>query len=137
MKVVKREKKECLICMEEHEVETVKKEETELFRDREVTYTATYEYCSNTDELLETEEMFKSNDLALKDSYRTEVGLLTSNEIKAIREKYRISQKEFARVLDWDEATISRYETFQIQERIHDEALRKKNSNTYKKTKSS
>ena len=66
MKIIKKAKKECLFCMEEHEVETVKIQEVELFRDRKVTYTATYEYCSNTDELFETEEMFKSNNLALK-----------------------------------------------------------------------
>ncbi|NLN84413.1 MAG: hypothetical protein GX138_08730 [Firmicutes bacterium] len=123
MEIIKKAKKECLLCMEEHEVETAKIQEVELFRNREVTYTATYEYCSNTDELIETEEMFKSNDLALKDSYRAEVGLLTSNEIKAIREKYRVSQKGLTRVLGWDEATISCYETFQIQDRIHDNLL--------------
>jgi len=69
--------------------------------------------------------MIRSNSLAVKDAYRIEVGLLTSNEIKSIREKYKISQKEFSEVLNWGKATITRYENHQVQDRAHDDILRK------------
>lgn len=78
MNKIKNEKKLCLICMEEHEVDTMEIMETEIFKDEEVSFTATYEYCLNADEYLETEEMIKANNLAVKNAYREKVGLLTS-----------------------------------------------------------
>ena len=125
MNKIKSEKRLCLICMEEHEVDTVEVMETEFFKDEEVSFTATYEYCSNADEYLETEEMIKANSLAMKDSYREKVGLLTSGEIIEIRKKYDVSQKDFSEILDWGRAIITRYENHQVQDRAHDDVLRK------------
>ena len=89
---------------------------------------AMYEYCVDADEYSETEELMRSNSLAQKDAYRKQVGLLTSSEIKRIREKYRISQKEFSEILGWSPATITRYENHQVQDRAHDDILRKLDS---------
>lgn len=125
MNKIKSEKRLCLNCMEEHEIDTVEVIETEVFKDEEVSFTATYEYCSNADEYLETEEMIKANSLTMKDAYRKKVGLLTSNEIIRIREKYGVSQKDFSEILDWGRATITRYENHQVQDRAHDDVLRK------------
>lgn len=125
MKKIKSENKLCLICMEEHKVDTVEVMENVIFKDEEVSFLATYEYCSSADEFLETEEMIKANSLAMKDAYRKKAGLLTSGEIIAIREKYGISQKDFSEVLNWGKATITRYENNQVQDRAHDDVLRK------------
>ena len=111
--------------MEEHEVDTVEVTETEIFKNEDVSFTATYEYCSNTDEYLETEEMIKANSLSMKDAYRGKVGLLTSAEIVVLRGKYDVSQKDFSEILDWGRATITRYENHQVQDRAHDDVLRK------------
>ncbi len=111
--------------MEEHNVDTVEVVETEVFKDEEVSFTAVYEYCSNADEYLENEEMIKINSLAMKDAYREKAGLLTSGEIIEIREKYDVSQKDFSEILEWGRATITRYENHQIQDRAHDDVLRK------------
>lgn len=125
MRKIKGEKKLCVLCMEEHEVNIVEVVDDEFFKGEEVTFQATYEYCSYADEYLETEEMMKMNSLAMKDAYREKVGLLTSREIIAIRGKYGISQKDFSEVLDWGKATITRYENHQVQDRAHDDVLRK------------
>lgn len=125
MKIIKTEKKLCLICMEEHEVHTVILEVTEEFKSEEVSFDATYEYCDQADEYLESEDMIKANSLAMKDAYREKLGILTSKDIIAIRNKYEISQKDFSDVLDWGRATITRYETQQVQDRAHDDILRK------------
>jgi len=111
--------------MEEHEVDTVEVIDNEIYKDEEVSFAAIYDYCSNADEYLETEDMIKANSLATKDAYRKKVGLLTSGEIIDIREKYRVSQKDFSEILDWGRATITRYENHQIQDRAHDDVLRK------------
>jgi len=114
--------------MEEHEVLTVEAEEKGTFKGEMFCFKATYEYCSNLDEYSETEETMKSNSLNQKDQYRRRVGLLTSHDIKSIRKKYGISQKEFSEVLGWGVATITRYENHQVQDRAHDDILRKINS---------
>jgi len=125
VKVLKREEKLCLICMQEHVVDIVKVTDTELFKGEEVSFMAIYEYCSNADEILETEEMIKKNSLAMKDAYREKAGLLTSEEIEKIREKYGLSQKDFSVILDWGRSTVTRYENHQVQDRAHDDVLRK------------
>lgn len=125
MKVISKEHKLCLSCMKEHDISIVEIGEETSFKAVRIQFTATYEYCSNTDEYFETEEMLKANNFAVKDAYRIEVGLLTSCEIKSIRNKYGISQKDFTEILDWGGATITRYENNQVQDRAHDDILRK------------
>lgn len=125
MKTVKCEKKLCLMCMQEHDIQTIIQTDTELYKNQIVSFNAAYEYCEFADELLETEEMIKSNSLAMKDAFRKKTGFLTSYEIMAIREKYKVSQKDFSEILDWGKATITRYENHQIQDRAHDDVLRK------------
>ncbi|HHY12629.1 MAG TPA: DUF4065 domain-containing protein [Firmicutes bacterium] len=125
MKVLNSEFELCLCCMEKHNVDTVEVKEKQIYKGMEVEFTAIYEYCSNTNDYLENEDMIRSNSLALRDSYRMSAGLLTSTDIKNIREKYGISQKDFSEVLGWGMATITRYENSQVQDRAHDDILRK------------
>lgn len=124
MKVLQSEYKLCLSCMEKHRVDLVEVVEQNIFKGQKVDFTAEYEYCSNVDTFSETEAMIRANDLALKDEYRRISGLLTSEEIKSIREFYGISQKDLATILDWGPATITRYENYQVQDRAHDDILR-------------
>ena len=125
MEIIGRTVKLCAACMEEHEVATVRVLEETVFKGQRVRFPAVYEYCDQTDSCLENEEMSRENDRAMKDAYRRETGLLTSGEIAAIREKYQISQRDLAVVLEWGEKTITRYEGHQIQEAAYDMILRK------------
>ncbi len=125
MILIRKETKMCFDCMKEHEIQVVKVEENNVFKNKEVFFEAEYDYCENTDEFLENEEQIKNNDLAMKDAYREQQGLLTSDQIKKIREKYRMSQKRFSETLGWGTATIIRYENHQVQDRAHDDILRK------------
>ncbi len=77
MKVIKTEEKLCLSCMEHHEVQTVILKETEEFKGQEVSFDATYEFCSIADEFLESEEMLKANGLAMNDAYRDQCSKTT------------------------------------------------------------
>jgi len=92
MKILKTEQKLCLSCMEVHNVNIVEVEEQETYKGLDVEFISTYEYCADSQEYIETEDMIRTNSLAMKDAYRRKVGLLTSNDIKNIREKYGISQ---------------------------------------------
>jgi len=68
--------------------------------------------------------MLEGNLLRARDAYRAQHGLLSSDEIIAIRKKYGITQKELANLLGWGDITVSRYETSHIQDETYDRELR-------------
>lgn len=125
MEILKTQNKLCLSCMEEHEVQEVAVPEENVFNGKVINYIATYEYCSYAEEYTQTEEMIRKNDVAFKDAYKKQMNLLTSDEIIAIRSIYDVSQKDFAIILGWGQATITRYENYQVQDTAHDDVLRK------------
>ncbi len=125
MEIIRKECKLCLCCMEEHEVLYVRLKEKNVFKGQEIEYDVIYEYCNKTDEYVSSDVMISTNDIALKNAYRKKVGLLTSEEIENIRQKYGISQSDLAILLGWGEKTITRYESHQIQDNAHDTILRK------------
>lgn len=125
MKTIDSEKRLCFGCMEVHNVQTVICHDTEIFKDEEVSFDAIYEYCNRKDTLLEVGDMMNRNSLAMKDAYRRKMNLLPSDAIIKIREKYDISQKDFSTVLDWGQATITRYENHQVQDSAHNDILLK------------
>jgi putative zinc finger/helix-turn-helix YgiT family protein len=125
MKIIDRIMKTCLICMNEHEILIVRVHESTVFKGIAVEYDAVYEYCDDYNEFNSTEEMISLNDIAVKNAYRKAVGLLTSDEIKAIRSKYGISQFDLSTLLGWGAKTITRYEGHQVQDFAHDTILRK------------
>lgn len=125
MKVIRKEKKKCYSCMEEHEVSVVQIEKSVKYNDELVNYNAIYEYCEETDDLTATEEMIRTNDISMKDAYREQKGLMTSREIKVLRDRYQISQTDFSMVLGWGGKTITRYESYQVQDAAHDNILKR------------
>jgi len=64
------------------------------------------------------------NDLRLYDIYKKEINLLTSTEIKNIRKKYGMTQKEFALSIGLGEITIHRFENGSIQTEAVDSIIR-------------
>lgn len=125
MEILNSEKKLCLICMQEHDVQTVMIQEENEFKGERVNFDAIYEYCENEDQLLETEELQRRNDISFKDAYRSAVGLLTSKDIASIRAALNINQKDFSMVLGCGQATIARYESHQVQDCAYNNILRR------------
>ncbi len=125
MEILKIQNKLCLSCMEEHDVQVVALLEENIFNGKVVQYTAIYEYCENADEYTQTEEMIRINDITFKDAYKKQMNLLASSEIIEIRNIYDVSQKDLAIILGWGQATITRYEKYQVQDTAHDDVLRK------------
>lgn len=125
MKTIRKEKKMCYSCMVEHEISIVQVEKCVKYNEELVNYVATYEYCEETDYLTATEEMIRANDISMKDAYRKQKGLMTSQEIKSLRDRYQISQTDFSMLLGWGGKTITRYESFQVQDAAHDNILKR------------
>lgn len=125
MKIIKCEKRLCSCCMEEHEVKTVLVKDQTFFKNVSIIYDAFYLYCDIAEELYMNEQQMQENDLRIKDAYRKAEGLLTSDEIISIREKYGISQNDLCILLGWGGKTITRYESHQVQDKAHDTILKK------------
>ncbi len=115
----------CPCCMEEHEVKTITIHEESIFKNVPVEYEAEYYYCSAAEETYADEQQISANDIAMKNAYREKMGLLTSNQISAIRARYGISQSDLCLLLGWGGKTITRYESHQVQDIAHDSILRK------------
>lgn len=128
MKTLQIEKRLCPCCMEEHDVQTVEIAENNVFKGVPVEYNAEYFYCDQADETFADEKQVSANDIAMKNAYREKMGLLTSDQIAAIRARYGISQSDLCLLLGWGGKTITRYESHQVQDIAHDTILRKLDS---------
>lgn len=131
IKIIQKEKMFCSICEKEHGVELI--EETreinikgEKIKHKEKMYRCNKYAKENT---FETEKLWNENLVNSLDAYRKEKKLLTSKEIKNIRNKYKLTQLEMAQLLGIGEITVTRYETKQIQDEAHDKIMKLINEN--------
>ncbi len=118
---------ECPLCDNIHEIEERTRIAKTIIKGEEVNYEETYYCCLNSDEdenEFVTGKMENENLLNARNEYRKAHGLLTSDDIVSIREKYGLSQVDLAKLLGWGEATISRYESKAIQDDAYDNMLR-------------
>lgn len=125
MKIISHSTKYCYACMQEHDISIVMEPQLVFFKGEEFVFEGHYEYCENADEMYENEEFIRMNQLNMTDVYRERAGLYTSKQIISLREKYKLSQKDFSEMLEWGLATITRYENHQVQDRVHDDVMRK------------
>lgn len=125
--LVQKIKMECPMCNQTHEVEERKRMARTIIKGEDVEYEETYYFCQYSEEdenEFASGKMENENLLNARNAYRKRHGLLTSHEIVAIREQYGLSQTDLAKLLDWGEATVSRYESKAIQDMAYDNMLR-------------
>jgi len=81
--------------------------------------------CSECEEEIVDRDTLKSSSKLIKDFYRKVDGLLTSEDIKALRKKLGLTQEEMANILGGGKKAFARYERGQvIQSRGMDNLLR-------------
>ena len=80
--------------------------------------------CNKCGNHLWVDEIEEYNLKIIYDEYKKKVGLLTTDEIKAIRKKRGLSQKELAKFLSIGEKDITRYENGSIQTKAVDLMIR-------------
>jgi putative zinc finger/helix-turn-helix YgiT family protein len=88
-----------------------------------VEYTARVYKCGTCGEEFAPPDLEEQNFKRAYDLYRKRHNLVTSRQIKAIRETYGLSQRSFARFLGWGQITIHRYEAGAIQDIAHNQTL--------------
>lgn len=80
--------------------------------------------CKKCGAWLSSNEIERENDIYIYDAYKKKVGLLTASEIKEIRAKRGMSQRQLAKFLDIGEKDITRYENGSVQTRSIDNMIR-------------
>lgn len=121
----------CPLCNKDHELQIIEENDICDFKEEKISYLKKEYYCKETNKKIITPELEEINQLSIKDEYRKKHNLLTSYEIKEIREKYSLSQSDLALILGWGEITITRYETKEVQNEKYDAVLRKIKDNPY------
>lgn len=125
MNLIKEVNYSCPLCEKIHKVRVIEEETKALIKNKPVEYKEIYYFCLESNEEFYPEEIMDENLLKAKDSYRRLNGLLTSSEIKEIRNYYGLNQKEFSNLFGWGDITIQRYENKSIQDETYDEVLRR------------
>jgi len=114
----------CPFCENEHEIKVLQYMEKTTVKDEEIEYLKTCYFCDIEEDEFVPSKLVDENLLAAKDAYREKHGLLTSCEIKNIRERYGLTQKEYANLLGLGDVTIQRYEKKAIQDSTYDTIMR-------------
>ena len=125
-KILCKTKMFCPICEEEHEVDLIEKEKETIIKGKKIIYKEKFYRCNKYKDqnTFQNGELWNEGLTNSLDSYREQEELLTSKEIKQIRNKYKITQLEMAKLLGVGDVTVTRYETKQIQDEAHDKIMR-------------
>ena len=78
---------------------------------KEIPFEEYYAFDLETNEEVFERNLELKNDLRLYDLYKESEGLLTSSDIKKIRNKYQMNQKEFADYIHSQQSLVSRWES--------------------------
>jgi len=111
---------ECLEYTQGSRVENVK---TYEIKGETLEVTVSLLQCRTCENLIPTRELDKENFDRAYGEYRKFRGFLQPAEIIALREKYGLSQRQYAKLLGWSPATLCRYETGAIQSQSHNNEL--------------
>ena len=97
---------------------------SKLFRNELVEYDEKYAFDPAGREEVYLKEFVAENRTSMIESYKRMKGLLTSQDIKDIRGRYQMTQKEYALALGFGEITVHRFEKGSIQSYADDEIMR-------------
>ena len=103
---------------------TIKKQETFAFRGEDLKITSLVKECTDCGKELNDPALTNETLKSVYAAYKKQHGLLASEEIVALRQKYGLSQRAFAKLLGCTQATIVRYERGSVQDLSNDRAMR-------------
>lgn len=116
-------KKYCDVCGREVETKIITKRETYDVCGEAIEVDAQVLVCADCGEEFYSEELDNATLVSAYNEYRRKHKLLLPEEIKKIREKYGLSQRSFAKLLNWGDKTICRYENGSVQDKAHNSLL--------------
>ncbi len=107
----------CVNCDKETHYSTRSLLKEYVVKDVKIKELITEAFCDECGNKVFVYEIEKDNQRRIYDAYKKKVGLLTSDEIIAIREKYHLTQKKLAKLINCGEKNIARYENCAIQDK--------------------
>ena len=113
----------CEVCGKEVETKIITRQETFKVYGEDITIDAQVLVCAECGEELFCEELDSATLVNAYNEYRRKHKLLLPDEIKKIREQYGLSQRSFAKLLNWGDKTICRYENGSVQDKAHNSLL--------------
>lgn len=113
----------CDICGKEVETRIITRQESINVCGEEIVVDAQILVCAACGEELFCEELDSVTLINAYNEYRRKHKLLLPEEIKKIREQYGLSQRSFAKLLNWGDKTICRYENGSVQDKAHNSLL--------------
>ena len=116
-------RKYCEECGREVETKVITKKEVYGVCGESVEVDAQVLVCAECGEEFFCEELDNATLLRAYNEYRRRHKLLLPEEIRKIREQYGLSQRSFAKLLNWGDKTICRYENGSIQDKAHNSLL--------------
>lgn len=114
----------CPSCEKESATKVVEKNETLNVRGQEITLKVKVRVCEKCEEEIIDKELDNESLKEFYEKYKKLNNLLTTAEIKDIRNQWGLSQSQFAILLGMGEKTITRYENGSIQDETHDNLIR-------------
>lgn len=117
-------KKLCANCMKEEEFTVTKEVEEVNVKGDKFKIELVTPCCKVCGQEIFVKEIEQENDCLVYEEYRKRNHLLTTKDIKHIRDTLGLSQKAFAKILGFGEKTITRYENGSIQDFAHDNLMR-------------
>lgn len=116
-------RKYCEECGKEVETEIITQKEAYDVCGETIEVDAQVLVCVECGEEFYSEELDNATLVRAYNEYRRKHKLLLPEEIKKIREQYGLSQRSFAKLLNWGDKTICRYENGSIQDKAHNSLL--------------
>ena len=116
-------RKYCEECGREVETKVITKKEVYDICGESIEVDAQILVCAECGEEFYCEELDNATLVQAYNEYRRRHKLLLPEEIKKIREQYGLSHRSFAKLLNWGDKTICRYENGSIQDKAHNSLL--------------
>lgn len=116
-------KKYCEKCGREVDCKIISKVENYEVCGEDIQVNARVLVCTNCEEEFYNETLDNETLLTAYSEYRRRHKLLAPEDIKQIREQYGLSQRSFAKLLNWGDKTVHRYENGAIQDKAHNSLL--------------
>ncbi|WP_054950682.1 type II TA system antitoxin MqsA family protein [Numidum massiliense] len=114
----------CPECLDYTKCDLVTEKKTfTVKKDENIIIEAKYLTCQECGEYVPDKGLSRENYSKAYKEYRNRKGLLQPEEIVEIRNKYGLSQRQLAKILGWSHATLSRYESGDIQSVSHNNQL--------------
>ena len=113
----------CEVCGREVETKIITRQEIFNVCGEDIEVDAQVMVCAECGEELFNEELDPATLINAYNEYRRRHKLLLPEEIRKIREQYGLSQRSFAKLVNWGDKTIRRYENGAVQDRAHNSLL--------------